>query len=66
MGGGASDHNRCPLLQSDGPTQKVTHPPPELTSSHHIRGWSSLVYRPQSCIGQVFQPHPMQAHLHRR
>ena len=26
LGGGASDHDRCPLLWSDKPTQKVTHP----------------------------------------
>ena len=42
MQGGMSDHNRCPLLQSDRPTQMVMHPPPKLTSSHHIRGWHSL------------------------
>ena len=37
-GGGASDHNRCTLLQSDEPTHKVMHPPLKLTSSRHIRG----------------------------
>ena len=37
MGGGVSDCNTHPLLQSDRPTQTVTHPPPKLTSSHHIR-----------------------------
>ena len=36
------------------------------TSSHCIRGWHSLVYRCLSCMGQVYQPHAMQAHLHRR
>ena len=41
------------------------HPPPKPTSSH-IRGWHSLVYRHPSCMGQVYQPHPTQAHLHRR
>ena len=64
MGGGASDCNRCSLLQSDGPMWKVTYHPPKPTASHHIRGWYSLVYRCLSCIGQVYQPHPMQAHLH--
>ena len=61
MGGGVSDHNRCPLLQSDGPTWKVMHAPPKPASSHCIRGWHYLVYRCPSCTGQVYQPHPMQA-----
>ena len=47
------------LLQSDRPTWKVTHPPLKLTSSHHIRGWHSLVYRYPSCMGKVYQPPPM-------
>ena len=51
MGCGASDHNRCPLLQSDRPTWKVMHPPPKPTSSHCSRGWHSLVYRHPSCMG---------------
>ena len=38
MGGGASDCNRCPLLQSDRPTWTVMHPRPKLTSSHCVRG----------------------------
>ena len=63
MGGGVSDHDRHPLLQSDGPTWKVMHPPPKPASSCHIRGWHSLVYRCLSCMGQVYQSHPMQAHL---
>ena len=54
-----------PVLQSDKPVWKVMHPPPKLTSSCHIRGWCSLVYRCLSCMGQVYQPHPMQAYLHR-
>ena len=58
MGGGASDCNRHPLLQSNEPTQKVMHPPPELASSCHARGWHSLVYSHLSCMGQVYQPHP--------
>ena len=66
MGGGASDHDTHPLLPSDGPTCKVTHPPLKLTSSCHVRGWHSLVYRHPSCMGQVYQPHPTHAHLHRR
>ena len=37
MQGGMSDSERHPLLQSDGPMQTVMHPPPQLTSSHHIR-----------------------------
>ena len=65
-GGGVSDCNRHPLLWCDEPMQKVMHPPPKLTSSCCIRGWCSLVYRHPSCTGQVYQPHPMQAHLHRR
>ena len=42
MGGGASDHNRHTLLQSDGPMWKVTYPPLKLTSSCQVRGWHSL------------------------
>ena len=59
MGGGASDCDRRLLLQSDGPTWKVTNPPPKPTSSHHVRGWHSLVYRHLSCMGQVYHSHPM-------
>ena len=66
MGGGASDCNRYSPLQSDRPTWKVAHPPPKLASSLYIRGWHSLVYGHLSCMGQVYQPHPMQAHLHGR
>ena len=33
-------------------------PPPKLVSSHHIRGWHSLVYGQPSYMGQVCQPHP--------
>ena len=35
----------------------------KLASSHYIRGWHSLVYRCPSCKGQMYQPHPMQAHF---
>ena len=52
-------------IMTDRPMWKVTHPPPKLTSSHCIRGWCSLVYKHLSCTGQVYQPHPMQVHLHR-
>ena len=45
MWGSAADHDRHPLLWSDGPMQTVMHPPPKRTSSHHVRGWHSL------CIG---------------
>ena len=62
LGGGVSDHDRHPLLQSDKPTQEVMSPPPKLASSHCIRGWCSLVYGQPSCMGQVYQPHPMQDH----
>ena len=31
----------------------------KLTSSHHIKGWLSLVYRHLSCTGEVYQPQPM-------
>ena len=55
-----------PLLQSDEPTQKVMHPPLKLTSSHHIRGWHSLVYGQPSCMGQVYHSHPMQDYLCKR
>ena len=30
---------------------------------HCIRGWCSLVYRCPSCMGQMYQPHPTQAHF---
>ena len=63
LGGGASDHNRHPLLQSDKPTWKVMHPPPKLTSSGCIRGWHFLVYGKPSYTGQVYQSHPMQDYL---
>ena len=66
LGGGASDHDRCPLLQSDEPTWKVMCPPPKQTSSPCIRGWCSLVYGQQSCMGQVYQSHPMQDYLCKR
>ena len=66
MGGGASDCNRHPLLQSEEPMWKVMHPPPKLTSSHCIRGWHSLVYKHLSYMGQVYQSLPMQAHPHMR
>ena len=41
------------------------HPPPKLTSSHCIRGWHTLVYRCPSCMGQMYRPLPMQAHIQR-
>ena len=52
-----------PSYKVMGPMQMVTHPLLRATSSHCIRGWHSLVYRCPSCTGQVYQPHPMQAHL---
>ena len=61
-----SDHNRCPLLQSDKPTWKVMSPPLKLTSSHCIRDWHSLVYRQPSCMGQVYQSHPTQDYPYKR
>ena len=54
-----------PLLQSDEPTWTVMSPP-KLASSHHVRGWCSLVYGQPSYMGQVYQLHPMQDYLHRR
>ena len=59
MWGGTSDHNRHPLLRSDGPTCMVMHPPLKPTS-YYIRGWCSLEYR---CMGQMYQPHTIQAHF---
>ena len=38
-------------------------PPLKLASSHHIRGWHSLVYGQPSYMGQVYQSHPMQDYL---
>ena len=52
-GGGTSDHARHPLLWSDGPMQKAMHPALKVTTSRHIRGLHSLVYRHMSCTGQV-------------
>ena len=66
LGGGASNCNKHPLLQSDTPTWKVASPPPKLTSSHCIRDWHSLVYGQPSYMGQVYQPHPMQDYLCKR
>ena len=66
MGGSASDHERHPLLQNDGPMQKIMNPPLKLTCSHHVRAWCFLVHRHPSYMGQVYQPQPMQAHLHMR
>ena len=57
LGGGASNCSLCSLLQSDKPTQTVMSPPPKLTS-HHIRGWCSLVYGQPSYMGQVTSPTP--------
>ena len=45
---------------------RFMHPPPKLTSSHHVRGWHSLVYGQPSCMGQVYQSHPMQDYLCKR
>ena len=64
-GGGVSNCNWHPLLQSDEPTWKVMSPPLKLTS-HHIRDWCSLVYVQPSYTGQVYQPHPMQDYLCKR
>ena len=62
MQGGASDDIRRLLLQSDGPMQKVTHPPPKPTSSHHIRGWCSNgsedTMMPQESSGSAVTQHP--------
>ena len=41
--GGASDHDRHPLIQSDGPMWTVMHPTLQPTSPHHIRNWCSPV-----------------------
>ena len=45
----------CTLLQSDEPAWIVMSPPPKLASSHHIRGWCSLVHGQPSYMGQVYQ-----------
>ena len=66
LGGGASNWSWRPFLQSDKPMWMVMSPPPKLTSSCHIRDWSSLVYGQLSYMGQVYQPHPTQDYLCRR
>ena len=66
LGGGVSNHDRCPLLWSDKPTWKVTSPPPKPTSSCCISDQHSLVYGQPSYMGQVYQPHPMQDYLWKR
>ena len=48
---------------NDRPMQTVMHPPPKPASSHHVRGWHSLVYRCLSCMGQMYHPHSMQANF---
>ena len=57
LGGGVSDHDRHPLLQSDEPTWKVISPPLKLASSHHIRGRHSHVYGCTSTPGVPVPPH---------
>ena len=58
MWGGTSDHDRCPLLQSDGPMWMVMHPPLKPTSSHHVRGWHYLVYRCHHAWDRCTSPTP--------
>ena len=55
--------DQCPLLRSDKPIQTVTSPPPKLASSHHVRGWHSLVCGQPSNTGQLYQPQPTQDYL---
>ena len=66
MWGSSSYCNRCTILWSDRPMWMAMHPPLKPTSSHHVRGWHSLVYRCLSCTGQLYQPHPMQAYFQRK
>ena len=66
LGVGASNCSWHPLLQSDEPKRMVTSPPLKLSSSHHIRGWCSLVYGQLSYMGHVYQSQPMQDYLCQR
>ena len=61
-----TNHGGCALLQSDKPTQTVMSPPPKAASSHHVRGWCSLVHGQLSYMGQVYQSHLTQDYLLRR
>ena len=59
----ATDIPSYKVMNQHGKTQCPTL---KLTSSRHIRGWHSLVYRHLSYMGQVYQPYPTQDYLCRR
>ena len=63
--GGASDHNRCPLIQNEGPAGKFMHPTSQLAPPDCIRSCHSLACGCLPSMGQMCQPHHSQAYSQR-
>ena len=57
--GRMSDHDRHPLIQSEGPFWKFTCPTLQLAPPCCIRSWCSLVCGHPPSMGWMYQSHPV-------
>ena len=64
-GGSMWDHDRCPLVWSERPTWKFTHPTSQPAPPHCIRSWCSLACGCLPSMRRMYQSHPSQAYSQR-
>ena len=60
--GNMSDHNRHPLIWSEGQAWKFKHPTSQASPPCCSRSWHSLACGHLSSVGWMYQTHPSQAY----